>query len=55
MSKVAPLDRKIDPMKLMGNWYVQLAIPTPFDRTAHNGLEQYSWDDAKKRVSVKYR
>lgn len=34
--------------------YVQVAVPTPFDSTAHNGLEQYTWDDDKKRIKVKY-
>jgi hypothetical protein len=34
--------------------YVQVAIPTPFDKTAHNGLEQYTWDEKNKRVAVQY-
>jgi hypothetical protein len=34
--------------------YVQVAIPTPFDSAAHNGLEQYEWDDKEKRIKVKY-
>ena len=34
--------------------YVQVAIPTPFDRTAHNGLEQYVWNTKKNRVDVTY-
>jgi len=33
---------------------VQVAVPTPFDKTAHNGLEQYTWDEEKKRIKVKY-
>jgi len=54
MASVSPMGRKIDPLRCMGNWYVQVAIPTPFDRGAHNGLEQYEWDEKKQRVSVKY-
>ena len=34
--------------------YVQVAIPTPFDKTAHNGLEQYVWNTKKNRVDVTY-
>lgn len=34
--------------------YVQVAVPTPFDTTAHNGLEQYTWDEEKQRIKVKY-
>jgi len=54
MTRVSPLARKIEPLKCMGNWFVQVAIPTPFDRGAHNGLEQYSWDEEEQRVKVKY-
>jgi apolipoprotein D and lipocalin family protein len=51
---IAPLAKRIDPLKCMGDWYVQVAIPTPFDRGAHNGLEQYTWNEQKQRVKVKY-
>mmetsp|Transcript_114744 Transcript_114744/g.307650 ORF Transcript_114744/g.307650 Transcript_114744/m.307650 type:complete len:174 (+) Transcript_114744:1274-1795(+) len=54
MVSVAPLERKIDPLRCMGNWYVQVSIPTPFDRGAANGLEQYEWDEERQRVMVKY-
>ena len=33
---------------------MQVAIPTPFDKTAHNGLEQYVWNEKKNRVDVTY-
>ena len=52
--KIEPLKTKIDPVKCMGNWYVQVAVPTPLDSGASNGLEQYSWDAEKERVSVVY-
>lgn len=51
---IAPLDRKIDPLSAMGEWYVQVAVPTPFDKTAHNALELYEWDDRRQRVRVTY-
>lgn len=51
---ITPLDRKIDPMSAMGSWYVQVAVPTPFDKTAHNGHELYEWDDRQQRVRVTY-
>jgi len=51
---VTPTTATIDPLKCMGDWYVQVAIPTPFDSAAHNGLEQYEWDDKEKRIKVKY-
>ena len=52
MVRVRPLDVQIDPMRCMGDWYVQVAIPTPFDKTACNGLEQYVFDEAKQQVGV---
>lgn len=55
MVAVRPLDRKIDPLACMGSWYVQAAIPTAFDKGAHNGVEEYTWDAASSRVKVKYR
>ena len=51
---IAPLDSKIDALKCMGDWHVQVAIPTPFDKQAHNGLEHYEWDEKAKRVRVTY-
>jgi hypothetical protein len=40
MAKVLESSKTIDPLRCMGNWYVQVAVPTPFDKTAHNGLEE---------------
>lgn len=51
---IAALATKIDPMKCMGNWYVQVSIPTPFDRNAHNSCENYVWDERNQRVRVTY-
>ena len=33
--------------------YVQVAVPTPLDRGASNGLEQYVWNEEKQQVEVK--
>merc|ERR1719163_231029 len=54
MLSVTPTSANVDTMKCLGDWYVQVAVPTPFDSTAHNGLEQYTWDDDKKQIKVKY-
>ena len=43
------MKRKIDPDKLMGNWYVQGVIPTPFETDASNCLENYSWTNKEKK------
>ena len=40
MAKVLESSKTIDPLRCMGKWYVQVAVPTPFDKTAHNGLEE---------------
>ena len=51
MPVVKALERKIDPVQCMGDWYVQVAIPTPFDRNAYNGIEQYEVFHFKSRMS----
>jgi apolipoprotein D and lipocalin family protein len=43
------MKRKIDPDILMGNWYVQGVIPTPFEIGASNCLENYSWTNKEKK------
>ena len=49
------MKRKIDPDILMGNWYVQGVIPTPFEIGASNCLENYSWTNKeKKELKVDY-
>lgn len=35
--KILPSNVKIDPKKAMGDWFVQVAVPTAFDKGAHNG------------------
>merc|ERR1712039_135403 len=51
---VQPLARDIDPLHCMGNWYVQVAIPTPFDEDAFNGLEQWTWNAELEQINVQY-
>lgn len=58
MGKPVPvaLDSKIDPKRCMGTWYVQYAIPAAafIEKGAHNGTEQYTFDDKQGSVSVTY-
>lgn len=53
---IKPLEKQIDPKKCMGKWYVQYGIfAAPFlENGAHNGLENYEWDEAKQQVKVTY-
>mmetsp|Transcript_12913 Transcript_12913/g.27899 ORF Transcript_12913/g.27899 Transcript_12913/m.27899 type:complete len:163 (-) Transcript_12913:937-1425(-) len=56
MPKLKPLDVKIDPIRCMGDWYVQRQIPavSAFEKDVHNGKESYTWDELKEKVTVKY-
>ena len=54
MVVVSALARAIDPMRCMGSWHVQLAVPTALDRDAHNGVEKYTWDAEHSRCQVEY-
>ena len=55
-SALQPVQRKIDPQRCMGKWFVQRAIPAvaALEKTAHNGCEVYKWDPELKRVEVTY-
>ena len=55
-SMLKPFDTKIDPLKCMGTWYVQRAIPAvaALEKGAHNGCEVYEWDADKERIDVTY-
>ncbi|MCB1686511.1 MAG: lipocalin family protein [Pseudomonadales bacterium] len=35
----------VDIERFMGDWYVMAAIPTPFERGAHNAVESYTLRD----------
>lgn len=36
---------RVDLDRFMGDWYVMAAIPTPFERGAHNAVERYTMRD----------
>lgn len=46
--------REIDLTKIEGSWYVIGVLPTPFEKGAHNAVETYTWDAAKKRFDVDF-
>ena len=55
MPKFEPAAKKIDPMRCMGDWYVQSGVAIlGAERTGFNHLEQYEWDAANSRVNVAY-
>ena len=52
------MKRKIDPDTVMGTWYVQGVIPTPFETNAWNCVENYGWTNKEKqefKVTFKYK
>jgi len=56
MVKVVPAAIKIDPLRCMGDWFVQRLIPASnyLEGPAHNGKENYEYDPKKERVKVSY-
>ena len=56
MVKVEPLNRQIDPLKCMGDWYVQRGIPAAnfLEKNAHNAKENYAYDEKTQTVAVTY-
>lgn len=50
----APQKRAIDIKRFMGRWYVIGHIPTFLDRGTINNTEDYTWDEAKQQVNVKF-
>jgi len=51
---LTPQQKPIDPLKCMGKWYVLKNIPTYFEIGAHNAIEEYEYDEVKKRVQVTF-
>ena len=51
-----PARMKIDPLRCMGDWYVQRLVPASnwLEGTAHNGKERYTYDEKTGSVQVKY-
>mmetsp|Transcript_42112 Transcript_42112/g.119060 ORF Transcript_42112/g.119060 Transcript_42112/m.119060 type:complete len:247 (+) Transcript_42112:111-851(+) len=54
--KVSALGTAIDPVKCMGDWYVQRGIPasSSLEKDSYNNKENYAWDEKTKRVAVTY-
>jgi len=51
-----PARIKIDPLRCMGDWYVQCLVPASnwLERTAYNGKENYTYDEKTGNVKVTY-
>ncbi len=45
---------KLDLQKFMGDWYVVAGRTTFLEKGAYNSLEQYAWNEAKKRVDITF-
>lgn len=45
---------KVDIQKFMGDWYVLAGRFTPLEIDVHNGLERYTWNQAKQRIDVDF-
>ena len=50
-----PTVRHVDIQKYMGEWRVIASIPTSFEKGAHNAVEAYTWNSAKKQVDIDFR
>ena len=51
---LGPMQRKIDPLRLMVQWYVHAVIPTYPEVGAYNETERYDWDAARRRFTVTF-
>ncbi len=45
---------KLDLDRFMGDWYVIAGRTTYFEKGAYNSLEQYKWNEAKKRIDITF-
>jgi dehydrogenase/reductase SDR family protein 12 len=48
------MERAIDIQRFMGKWYVIFNIPTLFDKGTVNNVENYTYDEAKRRVDIDF-
>jgi lipocalin len=55
LTPLVAMDEQIDLHRYMGRWYVQANIPTSFDQDTINNIEEYVWDDDRKKVSVCFK
>ena len=44
----------VDIQKFMGSWNVIANIPTIIEKGAFNAIENYKWNEEKKRIDVKF-
>lgn len=54
LQPLTPLNQVLDIKKFMGRWYVQGHIPTVFDRDTVNNVEDYTWNEEKQRIEIKF-
>lgn len=45
---------KVDIPRFMGDWHVIAGRFTFLEDGAHNGLEQYTWNEKEKRIDIKF-
>merc|ERR1719327_532030 len=55
LGPLAAIARPIELSRFMGRWYVVANIPTYFDRDTVNNTEDYTLDEANRRVQVSFR
>mmetsp|Transcript_8776 Transcript_8776/g.9293 ORF Transcript_8776/g.9293 Transcript_8776/m.9293 type:complete len:541 (+) Transcript_8776:51-1673(+) len=48
------LNKPINIKKFMGRWYVQGHIPTYFDQDTVNNIEDYTWNEEKQVIDIKF-
>ena len=51
---MVPRQEPLDHQAFMGSWWVISCIPTYFEKGAHNSLEEYTWNEEKQRIDVKF-
>ena len=51
---LTPLEVTINLQRFMGRWYVQGHIPTYFDQNTINNVEEYSWNEEKQIIDIKF-
>lgn len=44
----------IDIKRFMGDWYVPYGRTSFLEKGAHNSLEQYKWNEDKKRIDIQF-
>jgi lipocalin len=52
--KLEAMEQPIELQRFMGSWYIHGAIPSLLDKNTVNGIETYTWNEAKSRIDVKY-